>query len=443
MNNSSEKVEASSALEMTEQAVIGAMLIESRCVGDVVTTVSADDFIHASYRRLFEVARDLYNEGAPVDVVTIIDRAGGSLKQLAVACMDTTPTAVNVLKYAEILHQQATFYRLQSAALAVSTADSLEEATDLLAQAAAIVNGRPGVKVYSITELAADFLTRLGAPAPPYLHWGLGMLDANLHTAAGHYVILGARPSTGKTALGLQTGLNMAKEKRVGFISLETGHETAGDRIAASNLPISLPAIKKREADATTLKQITASPALADMTTRNFDFVEASSMTVQEIKSLALARRYEVVIIDYVQLIRPTVRGDRQEQMQDVSIQLRAMAQLTGITIIALAQLRRPSAESKNAAATMADLKESGQFEQDADTVLLMYLVDSSDRTGDRWIKIDKNKDGHAGLRSRFAFDGRKQLFTPVREDGSSLDGKSAFTEIDDDDPQYQLPFKD
>nr|WP_325300357.1 replicative DNA helicase [uncultured Dysosmobacter sp.] len=442
MNTSSEKVEAP-ALETTEQAVIGAMLIESRCVGDVVTTVSADDFIHASYRRLFEVARDLYNEGAPVDIVTIIDRAGGSLKQLAITCMDTTPTAVNVLKYAEILHQQATFYRLQVAALAVSTADNLEEATDLLAQAAAIVNGRPGVKVYSITELAADFMTRLGSPAPPYIQWGLGMLDANLHTAAGHYVILGARPSTGKTALGLQTGLNIAKQKRVGFISLETGHETAGDRIAASNLPITLPDIKRRQVDIKGLQRIAESPALADMTTRNFDFVEASSMTVQEIKSLALARRYEVVIIDYVQLIRPTVRGDRQEQMQDVSIQLRAMAQLTGITIIALAQLRRPSSESKNAAATMADLKESGQFEQDADTVLLMYLVNPNDRAGDRWIKIDKNKDGHAGLKSRFSFDGKKQLFTPVKADGSSLDGGPVFTELDDEETQYELSFKD
>lgn len=439
---------AASALETAEQAIIGSMLIEDRCVGDVVTTITADDFTDASYRRLFEAARDLYNEGAPVDVVTIIDRAGGALRNLALSCMELTPTATRVLHYCEILHQQATLARLQAAALAVAGAGTLEEATDLLAQAAGIVSGRPGVKVYSMTEIMADFMQRMGQPAPPYLKWGLGMLDANLHTSAGHYVILGARPSTGKTALGLQAGLNIAAEKRVGFISLETGHETAGDRIAAGNLPVTLPDIKQRNIDLQKMTDIVSGPEISRLCGRYFDFVEASSMTVQEIKSLALARRYEVVIIDYVQLIKPTVRGDRQEQMQDVSIQLRAMAQLTGITVIALAQLRRPDSrpartDGKSAppAATMADLKETGQFEQDADTVLLMYLVDPEKRGGDRYIKIEKNKDGHAGLRGRFSFDGKKQLFTPVKADGSSLDGSPAFHEIPDDDPQYQIPF--
>ncbi len=444
----SAKAQAASALETAEQAIIGSMLIEERCVGDVVTTITADDFMGASYRRLFEAARDLYNEGTPVDVVTIIDRAGSGLRDLALACMDLTPTATRVLHYCEILHQQATLQRLQTAALAVASAETLEEATDLMVQAAGIISGRPGVKVYSVTEIMADFFHRVSQPAPPYLKWGLGMLDANLHTAAGHYVILGARPSTGKTALGLQAGLNIATDKRVGFISLETGHETAGDRIAANNLPITLPDIKRRNLDLNDMTAIAGGKEISTLCGRYFDFVEASSMTVQEIKSLALARQYDVVIIDYVQLIKPTMRGDRQEQMQDVSIQLRAMTQLTGITVIALAQLRRPDTrparvDGKSAppAATMADLKETGQFEQDADTVLLMYLVDPEKRAGDRYIKIEKNKDGHAGLRGRFRFDGKKQLFTPVKSDGSSLDGSPAFTELDEHDPQYQIPF--
>lgn len=446
MSKSDEKLDtrAASALEVAEQAVIGSILINDRCVGDVVTSTTADDFVHASYRRIFEAARDLYNEGAPVDIVTIIDRAGGgeAVTRLAYTCMDMTPTSAAVLHHCGVLHQQATLLRLQTAALDVANAETLEAATEALARAGSIVTGRPGVTVTPIAEVLADFIKRMGAPAPPYLHWGLGMLDSNLHTAAGHYVILGARPSTGKTALGLQAGLNIAKERRVGFISLETNLATAGDRIAANNLPVELPEIKKREFTMEAMKSIVESPAIGDLCKRNFDFVTASSMTVQEIKSLALARRYEVVIIDYVQLIRPAVRGDRQEQMQDVSIQLRAMAQLTGTTIIALAQLRRPDQTTKARAPSMADLKESGQFEQDADTVLLLYKDDPDQRNGDRWIKIEKNKDGYAGYRARYGFDGKKQLFYPVKSDGSRIPGEGpAFEELPDDDGQEELPF--
>ncbi len=146
--------------------------------------------------------------------------------------------------------------------------------------------------------------------------------------------------------------------------------------------------------------------------TPSFDFISGSAMTVADIRSLALARRYDVVMIDYVQLITPAGgREDRTQAMQAVSMELRAMAQLTGVTVIALAQLRRPETGSKPRAPTMADLKESGQFEQDADVVMLLYLNDADNRFSDRWLKIEKNKEGQAGQRCRLMFEGSKQRF--------------------------------
>ena len=423
-------------LETAEQAVIGAILIDAACLGDVLTAVRDEDFPGKNYRRIFTAARALFNEGKPVDIVTIIDKAGPDLRDLAVGCMEVTPTAANVLHYCSILREQAALDRLRGAAADLYGAQSMAEAADAMATAESIITDRPGVSVASITDIMANFLTRMSAPAPDYIKWGLELMDGALHTAPGHYVLLGARPSTGKTALALQVGLNMAKTKRVGFFSLETGMDTAGDRIAASTLPVRLPDIKARRITPEYMKTMVEAMGTTGLTSRTFDFITGASMSVAEIKSVAMARRHEVVIIDYVQLIRPTVRGDRQEQMQDVSIQLRAMAQLTGVVIIAIAQLRRPPTGAENKAPTMADLKESGQFEQDADTIMLMYLDDPKNRNGPRCIKIEKNKDGPAGLMRRFNFDGEHQRFDMIIETQRT---RSQFKELDDNE-QYTLP---
>ena len=256
-----------------------------------------------------------------------------------------------------------------------------------------------------------------------------------LHTGPGAYVIIAARPSTGKTALALQLGLSICQSRRVGFYSLETVPEVAADRIAAARLGLSLARIKDRSFTMADM-QATASRMAGDQALRgSFDFITAGSMTVADIRAMALAKRHEVVMIDYVQLIRPTVRGDRTEQMQQVSMELRAMAQTTGVVVVALAQLRRPDTQGKAKAPTMADLKESGQFEQDADSILLMYLEDAGSRQSDRFIKIEKNKEGYAGFRGRYRFDGSRQTFTAVDADGKPIQAK-----LEEADEQMELP---
>lgn len=423
-----------------EQAVIGAMLIEPRCVGDVLARLRAEDFRAPRLRALFEAARDLYAEQAPVDAVTVMHRAGGeALLPVIRECMDLTPTAVNVLDYCAIVRDETALSRIREAGERISEARSLEDARDRMAEAENVLADRPGVRALSLSELMADFMRRMGQPKPDYVRWGLGMLDDMLHTGPGSYVIVAARPSTGKTALALQLALNIARRKRVGFYSLETVPEVAADRIAAARLGLTLPEIKDRKVDASGMQVMAHRLATDEIMKGSFDFISASSMTVDEIRTTALARRHEVVMIDYVQLIRPTIRGERTAQMQQVSMDLRAMAQMTGLVIVALAQLRRPDSGTKQKAATMSDLKESGQFEQDADTILVMYLEDGDNRKSDRFIKIEKNKEGYAGFRGRFRFDGAKQTFTPVDRDGRDFE-RSRFESLDD--AQEEIPFE-
>lgn len=431
-------------LEAAEAAIVGAMLIDSDCVGDVLTRVKAEDFIDQRYRAIFEAARDLYNAGSPVDPVLVMDKAGGeAVKQTILDSMDATPTAANVRHYCEMLKDQAGLYRVREAGETLANAESMEAARDVLATLQAGLSDRPGVQVLTLAEMMRDFLRRVSEPVPNYLPFGLGALDAMLHIDRAAYVIIGARPSTGKTALGLQMGLSMANSRRVGFFSLETVPELAGDRIAAARLGVTLPEIQGRRVDKTGLQVLAAQMADRDRfgdNLTNFEFISAAGMSVDDVRTLALSRRYDVVFIDYVQLLRSTSRGERAEQMQAVSMAIRAMCQATGIVVIALAQLRRPESKTKVAAATMADLKESGQFEQDANVILLMYHETPGDFLSPRIIKIDKNKDGYAGMAGRFRFDGRKQTFTYIENDRPGAAGKPQFKDLDENQIEMELP---
>lgn len=410
-------------ISLAEQSIVGAILIAPERIGDVLTQVTPADFSSAPLRAIFAAAQELYLANRPIDIVTVSDAAGGGdLQRIALECMDTTPTAANVMTYCGILRREAELGRIRRAGRELQEVTDPDEARDLLARVQGEMSDRPGVRAVSLVAMMTDFLTRMAQPKPDYVHWGLGLLDNLLHTGPGSYTIVAARPSTGKTALALQLGLNIAQTKRVGFYSLETTPEILADRIAAATLDVTLPQIKERTCSGPSDLQVLASQmGQAEALRGDLDVISASSMTVADIRAMALARRHEVVIIDYVQLVKPTIRGERSAQMQQVSMDLRAMAQMTGVVIVALAQLRRPDTQQKQKAATMNDLKESGQFEQDADAVLLMYHVEPDNRASDRWIKVEKNKEGYVGFRARFAFDGRKQTFRAVNSDGSAI----------------------
>lgn len=433
--------DALTAAAAAEMSVIGAMLIDDRCVGDVLTNLREADFLTPRYRSIFQAVRKLYNRGAPVDPVTVMAEAGPGLEETLRECMDLTPTAANVLHYCGVLREQSALYRLRETADKLGSARTVDEARELLAEAQGLLDNKPGEDVATLQEMMADFMRRMAQPAPDYLSYGLGMLDSMLQTMPGDYVIIGARPSTGKTALALQLALNIAREKRVGFFSLEGTRQKNADRIAAARTSLDMGRIKRPPLTLSDMQVTAGELAQSAVFRGDFEFRRAAHLTVAEIQTRTLASRYEVIFIDYVQLLSPSVRGERRDQMSQVSMDLRAMAQLTGVTVIALAQLRRPDTKEKQAAPTLADLKESGQFEQDADAVLLLSRVDPKDSDSDRWIEIAKNKEGYAGFSSRYRFNGRKQTFTYVNHDGTTPEPREKFRELPDDG-QEELPFQ-
>ena len=321
-----------------------------------------------------------------------------------------TPTAANVHAYVEVLQEQSRMRSIRTYAMQLMEAASPEEAQGLMAKANGVFSEKRGVQRMSAAELLKDFRSRHMGKRPEYLSWGFKKLDEGLYTEAGDFVIVGGYPSAGKTALALQFAWHIAKTKRVGFYSLETRTGKLADRSLAALAKIDMGAIKHNALSRDhwqTLEAMEKQIAAADLT-----MIQAGGMTVDDIRADALANRYEVIFIDYLQLIHTPRIINRTEAVTSISLGLHRLAQANNITVIALSQLRRPESQKGGAEAApgMSSLRESGQLEQDADTIMLLYKEKPDEPNSRRVLKVAKNKEGVIG-KIFLDFDGKTQVF--------------------------------
>ena len=398
---------------MTPQvAVIGSMLIEPKLVGEVLTKVGAEDFSDSRCQIIFQTISSLFYEGQPVDAALVAGRLQ-SIPDIGRTIMDIlhqTPTAANVDAYVEVLQEQSRMRSIRTYAMQMMDAATPEEAQGLMAKANGVFSEKRGVQRMSAAELLRDFRSRHKGKRPEYLSWGFRKLDEGLYTEAGDFVIVGGYPSAGKTALALQFAWHMAKTKRVGFYSLETRTSKLADRSLAALAKIDMGAIKHNSLSNDHWLQLDAMEkhiAAADLT-----MIQAAGMTVQDIQADALANRYEVIFVDYLQLIHTPRIINRTEAVTSISLGLHRMAQANNITVIALSQLRRPESQKGGAetAPGMSSLRESGQLEQDADTIMLLYKEKPDEPQSRRILKVAKNKEGVIG-KIFLDFDGSTQVF--------------------------------
>lgn len=406
-----------------ETAVIGALLIAPEIVKDVLFTVREQDFGIEINRKIFRAARDLYLRAKPVTPVTIRDRVGKESSEYLAQLLEITTTSANWREYAAIMAEQASMRRMQELAMQVAAAGTAQECRALAAQLQQEQSGGRQIAAYTMEDMIQDFAARQTAKDPVrYVRYGLAEVDAGTYTQLGDVVIIGGYPSDGKTALALQMALRMAREWRVGFFSLETDRRKVTDRVVAALNDISFTAIKRRDlSDKDWERFATRSAENAGL---KFTLVEAAGWSVSDIIGAAEAYDFDVVVIDYVQLIRPSsTRIMRSEQVAEISRELHAFAQSRKKLVIELAQLTR---KERNAAPKkgepqqneprMSDLKESGQLEQDADMIFMIYRPVAGgdyDPTKSRFLRIVKNKEGLL-LRTLLWFDGDKQTFTPM-----------------------------
>jgi len=387
--------------------LIGSLLIDSRAIaGDVMRTVSAEDMT-SFYRTMFEACQRLFTAMRPIDPVTLLDELGGAREEYSkklVEIMDLTPTAANWKAYADIIRSDAQLRRFQDTANDIVSAVSLDEARSAAERLSRLLADRPQLRIVPFAQGFAEFLQRQGGgEAPKYLHWGYPALDERLYVEDGDFLILGGYPSSGKTILAMQFAYRMAANGlRVGVFSLETRDRKLYDRLFSHIARVPFEKVKKRGIDRNELNGILEEMApIADKT--SLEVCHVAGMSVADIQAVSLSRGYDVIFIDYLQLLAGE-GFSRYEQVTKISVDLHTMAGITGITVIALSQLSRRNKQVKSNLPTMADLRESGQLEQDADIVMLLSLEDEEVSDGDRILQIAKNKEGERG-RLRLAFD--------------------------------------
>lgn len=397
-----------------EVGVIGSLLIDPEAIlGDVMTSVSPEDFSTAGMRHIFEAARTLWLEQRPVDVMTVQGALGDEYKETLRECMILTPTAANWRAYASGMKEATRARKLDELADQLRDAIGLQEKLAVLGKMQELQTDRSNIReVTWIDGLRAAYMRHAEQKRPAYLSWGIQTLDRELYAMPGSFVILGGFSSSGKTALATQFAEHFARSgKRVGFYSLETDDQTLFDRMIAQTSGANFTRMKNA---ALTEKDFTAIINTGRVTQGwTLTYVGASGWTVDQIRAHALARRYDVIVIDYVQLI-PSTGASRAEEVARVSMSLHTFAQSSGITVLGLSQLT----PTDKATPTMNDLRESRQLTQDADVIMMLYK-DTEDGASkyDRVLHIVKNKEGET-FRKRLVLDPSTMRIEPEEPPG-------------------------
>ncbi len=411
--NSSEKSRSLQA----EMAVIGALCIDPEPVaGLVFNKLRPEDFAQKDYRAIFAAARDLWLNQRTLDPVIIGNAVGSKEAEDVIrTAMQLTPTAANVESYIQLVADNAQLRRIQSIGLqlSVSTVD-LEEARRLLAEAEGLLAAQREERVWSYKDMLDDYLEWLNDETPPdYLNWGIPQLNQMVQITQGCFVVIGAASSSGKTALALQLAYNIARSgKRVGFFSYETPEEKAKVRIFANTAGVDMAKAKMKDVSQIDYECLLREGDIA--MTLPFFLEDSGDWSSDELRARILAGRYEVVFIDYVQMIPGDPRRPRWELVTETSMKLHRMAQSLGVTVIALSQVTEPERDSKGKRRplTKEDLRESKQLANDAEAVLMMELTKPGDYDSERELRVVKNKDGSLG-KFWMKFEPRFMRFTP------------------------------
>ena len=421
-----------------EQAVLGSILIDSRCVADVVGIIKPEDFFLQANREIFETVYTMFNFSQTIDPVTVLDK----MKELGyhrddsrdyiLQLMEITPTAANAQRYANIVREKAMLRGLGEAATEIddmvhsgvgTPAEMLESAEKKIYALRKGERGDSLEHIGTVLHKVFDRLTELSMSDStiPGLSTGLRDLDAKINGLnKSDLILVAARPAMGKSAFALNIGVNVAKKykKTVAIFNLEMSREQMAMRLLASESFVELQKLatgKLSEEEWTKLCMASAALSQADI---RID--DNPSVTVADIN--AKCRRLEnlgLVIIDYLQLMQGSGYGKNSENrvtvVGEISRALKIMAKELNVPVICLSQLSRAVESRTDKRPILSDLRESGAIEQDADSVMFLYRDEYyNENTEDKGLAeciVAKNRHGETGT-IKTQWIGQYQTFT-------------------------------
>ena len=382
-----------------EQSVLGSILIDSRCVMDVIGVVQPENFYLQQNREIFEVIYSMFNYSQAIDPVTVLDKmreAGvyhDNSRDYIMQLMEITPTAANAVRYANIVREKAMLRSLSQAGVEITEMVQSQVGTpaEMLESAEKkIYSLRKGDRQDSLEHIGTilhkvyDRLNELAQSdsAIPGLSTGLRDLDGKINGLnKGNLLLVAARPAMGKTTFALNMALNVAKKykKTVAFFSLEMSREELAMRLLASESFVD--SQKMATGKLTEEEWVKIGMASSALSQTDIRVDDNGGITVAEMN--AKCRRLDnlgLVVIDYLQLMQGSGYGrsndNRVQVVSDISRSLKVMAKELNVPVICLSQLNRAAEGRSDKRPVLSDLRESGSIEQDADCVMMLYRDD-------------------------------------------------------------------
>ncbi|MEK7659168.1 MAG: replicative DNA helicase [Patescibacteria group bacterium] len=413
-----------------EKSVLGSVLIDKNSIEKVIDVLMSDDFYGRQNQLIYKAMAGLLEKNEPIDILTVsnkleesgeLENAGGA--SYLTSLLSATPTSAHVLNYAKIIRRKKILRDLIDSAhkilgLGYQEDESIEKILDQAEQSLFAVSQRSLTQEFiALKEELQEAFERLerlhqGDGALRGLSTGFVDLDNMLAgLQRSDLVILGARPSLGKTSLALDMARNIAKKENVGVgvFSLEMSKDQVIDRILSAEAGVSLWKLRtghlSSSGDFNDFSKI--SLALDSLSKAPIFIDDAPSPTVLQIR--AMARRLKaknelgLLVIDYLQLVQPRSDIDGYvQQVTDVANSLKALARELNIPIIAVSQLSRAVEARPDQRPRLSDLRESGGIEQAADLVMFIHREDKvrhhdSDRKNIAEIIIAKHRNGPTG----------------------------------------------
>ena len=383
-----------------EQAVVGAMLMDKEAILVASETVTGEDFYQKQYGIIFDAMVELFNEGKPVDLVTLQNRLKEKDLPPDISSMEyvrellmAVPTSANAGHYARIVADKAILRRLIRANEEVANTCYLDkESTDMILEDAEkklfqVLQGRMGEDFVPIQQVVLNAISSIEkASRQKGTVTGLptGFVDLDYKTSGMHgsdLVLVAARPSMGKTAFVLNIAQYMAfrKDITVAIFSLEMSKEQLVNRLLAMESHVDSQNLRTGNlADEDWTRLVEG----ADIIGRSKLIIDDTpGISIQQLRSKCRKYKLEhdlgIIMIDYMQLMSGSGHSDsRQQEISEISRSLKALARELNVPVIVLSQLNRAVEQRPDHRPMLSDLRESGAIEQDADVVMFIYRDD-------------------------------------------------------------------
>ncbi len=407
-----------------EMSVLGSMMMEEEAIARAIEFLDKDSFYHEAHKKIFSAMLDLYEKSAAVDLVTFteelrkrddLEKVGGAA--YLTSLINSVPTSANIEHYARIVKEKSILRSLINTATQIIT-ESYEDRQDV-----DFFLDKVESRIFDISEskLRQDFV-----PIRDLIHDSIelaesltqkkqlvtgvptGFIDFDTKTSGlqpSDLIIIAGRPSMGKSSLAINVALHVGVEKKIplAFFSLETSKEQLVQRMLCSMARVDALKLRTGFLSSSAFSDLTLAAGLVREAPIFIDDTPGMSALELRAKARRLKSREDIglIIIDYLQLMQGRRRAEnRQQEISEISRSLKSLARELKVPVVALSQLSRAVEQREDHRPRLADLRESGAIEQDADVVTLLlreeyYTPDKN--PGEAEVNIAKQRNGPVG----------------------------------------------